>query len=361
MIVLCDCGAKLRVDDAKIPEKGARIRCPRCGTILTAKRPVPSAVETPAAAFAPPTPVPSAPASPPGPSARSESQEVLVLVAHESEPVRAMIQGVLSDAGFAADTAADGMSALKKAVELRPRAIVLDVGLPGIYGFELCERLKGDEQTKDIKIILLASVYDAGRYKRSPVSLYGADDYIEKHQIAELLPLKIRRLLFPEEYTASGTARPPREEPPARAKQETGQSLEFRPESLLREADEPVSQTAASPVQESPAISPDSLSVDSSIFDKREEDIPRLDGSDPDAVEKAKRLARIIVSDIALYNQEAVAEGIRNGTFFELLKEDIEEGRRLYEKRVPEAIRSRRDYYQEAFDNFISAQKKIVR
>ena len=50
---------------------------------------------------------------------------------------------VLIDEGFAVDTAADGLETLKKATENRPRALVLDVGIPGIYGFEVCERLKG--------------------------------------------------------------------------------------------------------------------------------------------------------------------------------------------------------------------------
>lgn len=352
MIVLCDCGAKLKVDDAKIPEKGARIRCPRCGAILTARKPLP-----------PPMEAPSSPASAAVAASTADSCQDLVLVAHESEAVRSMLQAILSDAEFSVETAPDGVTALKKAIELKPRAIVLDVGLPGIYGFELCERLKEHEQTKDIKIILLASVYDAGRYKRPPVSLYGADDYIEKHQIADLLSLKIRKLIYPEKYTAQqeslqtreGVARPkPAEAGPP-------QTFEFKPESLLREADGPVEYQAGISAQAAPTITPESLSLDSSIFDKREDEIPSLDTADPDAVEKAKRLARIIVSDIALYNPEAVREGIIKGTFFELLKEDIEEGRRLYERRVPDTIRQQKDYYQEAFDNFISAQKKIVR
>ncbi len=66
----------------------------------------------------------------------------------------------------------------------------------------------------------------------------------------------------------------------------------------------------------------------------------------------------IIVSDIALYNQEAVIEGIKNGTFFELLKNDVDEGRELFEKRIPAAIRAKKDYYQEALDNFIGAAKR---
>ncbi len=107
---------------------------------------------------------------------------------------------------------------------------------------------------------------------------------------------------------------------------------------------------------------PETLSLDASIFQKEECDIPRVDEQDPEAIEKARRFARIIVSDIALYNQEMVIEGIKNGTFFDLLKNDVTEGRELYEKRVPAGIRSQKDYYQEAFDNFIrTAKRKNVR
>ena len=105
------------------------------------------------------------------------------------------------------------------------------------------------------------------------------------------------------------------------------------------------------------AISPESFSLDASIFQKEECDIPRVEATDPEAVEKARRFARIIVSDIALYNQDLVIEGLKNGTFFDLLKTDVEDGRELYDKRVPAAIRTKKDYYQEAFDNFLSSAK----
>ena len=106
---------------------------------------------------------------------------------------------------------------------------------------------------------------------------------------------------------------------------------------------------------------PESFSLDASIFQKEECDIPRVDELDPEAVEKARRFARIIVSDIALYNQDAGTEGLKRGTFYAMLQADIDEGRELYEKRVPTAIRAKKDYYQEAFDNFIAAQEKNVR
>jgi predicted Zn finger-like uncharacterized protein len=355
MIVPCECGAKLRVDDAKVKDKSVKVRCPRCGNILLVQK------QTEERAGSQPA---IKPVLQPG--------TPLVLIAHDSEVVRTMVSGVLQDAGFGVDTAADGHEALRKAVNAKPQAMVIDVGLSGIYGFELCERLKGNGQTSGIKIVLLSSVYDKRRYKRTPVSLYGADDYIEKHHIPDLLPVKIRKLINPPEIDGSRTAgvssdAAPKQEHPSR---EFDLAL-FKPESLMQaEQERPVagasvsaggSAAVRSEMTDSTAISPESLSLDSSIFQKEECDIPAVDAADPEAEEKARRFARIIVSDIALYNQEAVVDGLINGTFYDLLRNDVTEGRELYEKRVPAAVRARKDYYQEAFDNFIKTQKKIIR
>ncbi len=260
-------------------------------------------------------------------------------------------------------------------MENKPQGMVLDVGLPGIYGFELCERLKSNPETQSIKIVLLSSVYDMRRYKRTPTNLYGADDYIEKHHIPDFLLTKLRNLIFPEQFSAempgikerSHHDLPEMSRPPARefessllSPQHQAQSEHSVPESVpSRPA---VSKPATKDEPDWTALFPESLSLEASIFQKEECDIPRVNEADPEAVEKARRFARIIVSDVALYNQEAVIEGLRNRTFYELLKADVSEGRELYEGRVPGVIRAKKDYYQEAFDNFITAaQKKIVR
>jgi predicted Zn finger-like uncharacterized protein len=356
MIVSCDCGARLKIDETKIAGRRVTIRCPRCGNVLPLNQPAP-AVPTPAVKKAT--------------QPHSSSSGILVLVAHDSDVVRYMVAGVLTEAGFRVELVSNGVDALKKATELRPQALVLDVGLPGIYGFELCERLKGNPVTKDIKIILLSSVYDRRRYKRTPDSLYGADDYIEKHHIPDFLTVKLHNLISsqkPAKIVPQPTASlrhelPEMSRPPAR---------EFEPSLLSHGAvshvdrnfrDSAPQSATVSPVaqgenSEMMAVMPESLSLDASIFQKEECDIPGVDEGDPEAVEKARRFARIIVSDIALYNQEAVIEGIRNGTFFELLKNDVEEGRELFEKRIPAAIRAKKDYYQEAFDNFLGAAKR---
>jgi hypothetical protein len=124
----------------------------------------------------------------------------------------------------------------------------------------------------------------------------------------------------------------------------------------------PVVQGSTAPP--SAAFADGSVKLDADFFEHEEYEAPAKPqaaaaAADPAEIEKARRFARLIVSDIALYNQEMVVEGVRNGTFFDLLKDDIAEGRTLYESRVPASVRSGMDYLQEAFDNFITSKKKL--
>ena len=68
--------------------------------------------------------------------------------------------------------------------------------------------------------------------------------------------------------------------------------------------------------------------------------------------EEARRLARLLVSEIKLYNEEQVEEGRRNRDIYQRLKEDIDRSRQLYDERVHERIRTTTDYfYQELVRN----------
>ena len=60
-------------------------------------------------------------------------------------------------------------------------------------------------------------------------------------------------------------------------------------------------------------------------------------------IAKAERLARIIVSDIALYNPEKFEAGVRDGNVAELMETELEEGRGLFEQRVEPSLRADRD------------------
>ncbi len=61
--------------------------------------------------------------------------------------------------------------------------------------------------------------------------------------------------------------------------------------------------------------------------------------------EKAKRLARTILSDISLYNQPKIEKGIKNDNLFDLLEEDLQKGLELYRSRVSPEISSQTNYF----------------
>ncbi len=63
------------------------------------------------------------------------------------------------------------------------------------------------------------------------------------------------------------------------------------------------------------------------------------------AHEDAKRFARLVVSEIKLYNEAKVSEGRRQKDLYERLKEDIERGRQMYAERVPGAVRDATNYF----------------
>jgi hypothetical protein len=68
---------------------------------------------------------------------------------------------------------------------------------------------------------------------------------------------------------------------------------------------------------------------------------------DQKAHEDAKRFARLVVSEIKLYNEAKVTEGRKTRDIYERLKEDIERGRQMYTDRVSGAVRDASDYFQD--------------
>lgn len=64
--------------------------------------------------------------------------------------------------------------------------------------------------------------------------------------------------------------------------------------------------------------------------------------------DEAKRLARTILSDILLYNQAKVKEGIEKDSLFEVLTEELAEGKKYYETMVDAGIRESTNFFNEA-------------
>jgi CheY-like chemotaxis protein len=281
-----------------------------------------------------------------------------VLVAIDGEGTKEMIKELLSEASFKIVEANSGNEILPLLNRQRPAVALIDVGLPDGLGSEFCSMIKQDARLKETVVILMASIYEKNnKYRRQPSSLFGADDYIERHQVQKDLVLRIRKHLN-RKQNGDSPSRPPR---PA----EVSANPTFR-------------ETSMPPLQEAaPPQTPDRDAVSEvedpgeSVFDIEQSTSPALEESapplprepvtekapEPKGHEDARRLARIIVSDIVLYNKKKVEEGIRSNNFYELLKEEIEEGKKHYESRVPPEVRQARDFYKEAFEDYIRKKK----
>ena len=81
-----------------------------------------------------------------------------ILIADDEPSLRLLVRATLSaNKSFDLLEATDGTEALNKAQKELPELILLDVMMPGLSGFEVCERLKNDPKTKDIIIIMLTA------------------------------------------------------------------------------------------------------------------------------------------------------------------------------------------------------------
>ncbi len=69
--------------------------------------------------------------------------------------------------------------------------------------------------------------------------------------------------------------------------------------------------------------------------------------TDDSRQEEARRLARLLVTEIKLYNEEKVREGREHNNLLELLRDDLERSRRIYDERIDEEVRRETDYFQE--------------
>ncbi|MDH3654409.1 MAG: hypothetical protein OEN21_09085 [Myxococcales bacterium] len=75
--------------------------------------------------------------------------------------------------------------------------------------------------------------------------------------------------------------------------------------------------------------------------------------------EAARRLARAISSDLALYNEDKIAEGVRNDTLFDVMEEEIQEGRDLYQSRVAPELLGRNLYDRAIIDLLVRSKAHV--
>lgn len=121
---------------------------------------------------------------------RSSRGRLSVLVVDDVEDTRELYQRFFQFQGARVITAGDGVSAVQAAVVEHPDAIVLDLAMPGMTGWEVIERLKRNPSTRGIPIIVLS-----GQGARESALKAGADSYREKPCLPDELLAEVMRVL----------------------------------------------------------------------------------------------------------------------------------------------------------------------
>lgn len=101
-----------------------------------------------------------------------------VLIADDEPSLRLLVHATLESDDYEILEAKDGLEALEVAQREMPELVILDVQMPGLDGFEVCRRLKNDEKTKNMMVVMLTSKSQAT--DREMGARVGANEYFTK-------------------------------------------------------------------------------------------------------------------------------------------------------------------------------------
>lgn len=130
----------------------------------------------------------------------------ILVVDDEPDIVRVVVK-IMESRGHVVETAMDGPSALEAVAQARPDVIILDLNLPKMDGFEVCKRLKSDEATRTIPVVMMTAAYVRVEDAEHGTRL-GADEYVTKPFLREVLVHNVERLIASGVTAASGKAQP---------------------------------------------------------------------------------------------------------------------------------------------------------
>ncbi len=141
--------------------------------------------------------LPSPPMSMSGQTPNHEpGQPLKILVVDDEDEVRAGLREFLEGMDYAICEAADGAEALAKTFTEKPHMILLDLRLPKVDGYQVCQTLKGNPITSGIPIIMLTAL-NATPNKIKGIE-FGADDYVDKpfdlDELAARIKMVTRRM-----------------------------------------------------------------------------------------------------------------------------------------------------------------------
>ncbi len=126
-----------------------------------------------------------------------DKNQYTVLVVDDLFPNLYLMEAILEDAGYKTITASSGKEALEKVEDELPDLILLDIMIPDMNGIEILERIKANEKTHKIPVIMVSALREIDVF--IDALSRGAVDYIKKPIEQKVLLTKIDMAIAPSE------------------------------------------------------------------------------------------------------------------------------------------------------------------
>jgi putative two-component system response regulator len=121
-----------------------------------------------------------------------------VLIVDDEELNLRLLSSMLGALGYETETALNGVEAIRKTKSFMPDLVLLDIMMPEMDGYEVCDHLKSDPETTNIPVVIVTGLSD--RNSKLKGLTVGASDFITKPIDRSELTIRIRNLLKIKEY-----------------------------------------------------------------------------------------------------------------------------------------------------------------
>jgi len=123
-----------------------------------------------------------------------------LLIADDSVTIRKVVELTFADEGFDVTSVSTGEEAMQKFAEIKPDIVIADINMPEPTGYQICERIKHDEATKHIPVLLVVGSFEP--FDQTEAERVGADGFLTKpfQSIRDLIS-RVDDLLGPQDRT----------------------------------------------------------------------------------------------------------------------------------------------------------------
>lgn len=126
-------------------------------------------------------------------TSNSSSPPSRILIADDNQQNRELVEAYLGDEDYVIEMACDGQQTLAQVEAFQPDLILLDIMMPKMSGFEVCQHLKQNQATQAIPVLMITALRDSADIEKAVDA--GADDFLSKPVQRVELKTRVRSLL----------------------------------------------------------------------------------------------------------------------------------------------------------------------